>query len=169
MEGLQEESRIETTNTGFGRANRETSLGAVQDRNSALEFTPKPFFPSLIFRLEDPTERSLGSLCSVFNIQSRFIVSLSPSQCNIEDLVSRYIDSANTRVKSMEEIERSQKASMHSMESQIGLLARMIARISEEQAEVITVLSANELEIMAHIIVDEEEQINPVLEESTAL
>ncbi|KAI5663961.1 hypothetical protein M9H77_23284 [Catharanthus roseus] len=50
FEGLQEESRIETTNLDFGRVTRETSLGAVRDRNSAFEFTPKPSFPSLEVR-----------------------------------------------------------------------------------------------------------------------
>ncbi|KAI5669019.1 hypothetical protein M9H77_18872 [Catharanthus roseus] len=133
-------------NSCFDGATRKASSGTVRDQNSSFEFTHNPFFSfSNKFGLEGLTEYSLGRLY----------------------LVSRYIDLENTGVKSVEEIQRSQTSSIHSIESQIELLARMITdRSLEEQEGEVTMLSTKELEITAHIIRNEE-KIDSVSEEST--
>ncbi|KAI5650336.1 hypothetical protein M9H77_36341 [Catharanthus roseus] len=143
-------------NSGFGGATRETSSSAVQDRNSTSNSIPKPFFSFSIiqFELENPTKRALGRLYSIFTIQSYFI----------EDLIARYVNSADAGMKSMEEIQRSQTASMHNMESQIDGLPNTTERILEKQAKTVIVLRAKELKITTPIFVDEEEEIDLVSE-----
>ncbi|KAI5663831.1 hypothetical protein M9H77_23154 [Catharanthus roseus] len=82
-------------------------------------------------------------------------------------------------VKSIEAIQKSQITSIYNIESQINLLARMIAegalgssprnieQIPREYSEVVTLKSVEEQVSTFSIIVDEEEETDPTLEEST--
>ncbi|KAI5653533.1 hypothetical protein M9H77_30720 [Catharanthus roseus] len=77
---------------------------------------------------------------------------LSPSP-SLEDLVSKYVNSANNGLKGMEEVQRSKTPSLRNMENQIGKLTRMIMEnppINEltEDARTVTLRSERELALI---------------------
>ncbi|KAI5671340.1 hypothetical protein M9H77_11704 [Catharanthus roseus] len=102
------------------------------------------------------------------------------SQCpSLEDFVSKYVNSANTGVKSIETVQRSKTASLHNMESEIRKLTRMITESllgnlpgnakdkSNEDAKVVTLRREKELVKTSPTIVEEEKGTVQAQEEST--
>ncbi|KAI5650042.1 hypothetical protein M9H77_36047 [Catharanthus roseus] len=96
-------------------------------------------------------------------------VHLSPPRPNLEELVSKYIDSANTGVKRMEAVMRSQTASLHNIENQIEQLARMIIEKppSNAPSNMTTLRDVEEQVLTFPMFMDDKDGTAYELEEST--
>ncbi|KAI5667772.1 hypothetical protein M9H77_17625 [Catharanthus roseus] len=107
------------------------------------------------------------------------LVHPSTPQHTLENLVSKYVNSADIGMKSMKAVQRSQTASIHNMESQIRKLTRMITerplgslpsnmeKKLNEHAKVVTLRSGKELAKTSPMILEEEKGIGLAPEEST--
>ncbi|KAI5676127.1 hypothetical protein M9H77_07077 [Catharanthus roseus] len=97
-------------------------------------------------------------------------VQISTPRCNLEDLVSKYLDLANNGVKRMEAIQRSQTTFFQNMKNQIEVVARIFVekQLSNIPINTITLWDVEEQLMTFPIFMDDEDETAQELEESTS-
>ncbi|KAI5676797.1 hypothetical protein M9H77_07747 [Catharanthus roseus] len=99
------------------------------------------------------------------------LIHQSPLRPILEDLLSKYIDSANVGVKRIEAVLRSQTASFQNMENHIKVIAKRIVQepLSHIPSNKVTLWDVEEQVMTFPMFMDDDDEIAQELEEFTFL